>query len=73
MQPECFEIPLTSHINFEIKHVYRAIFSGGTMEALTSVISGVNWEAIAQLTLVSLIMISGPIVIFVLAARGGDL
>jgi len=43
------------------------------MEALTSVFSGINWEAIVQLTLVAMIMISGPIVIFLLAFRGGDL
>ncbi|MEO1148390.1 MAG: photosystem II reaction center protein Ycf12 [Cyanobacteria bacterium J06638_22] len=36
-------------------------------------IANLNWEVIAQLTLVGLIMISGPIVIFVLAFRGGDL
>lgn len=36
-------------------------------------LSNINWEAIVQLTLVAMIMISGPIVIFVLAARGGDL
>ncbi len=43
------------------------------MEALTSVFSGINWEVITQLTLVALIMIAGPVVIFVLAVRGGDL
>jgi hypothetical protein len=43
------------------------------MDFLTSVIGGINWEAIVQLTLVSLIMISGPVVIFLLAFRGGDL
>lgn len=43
------------------------------MEALANLGSGVNWEAIIQLTLVGLIMISGPVVIFVLAFRGGDL
>lgn len=36
-------------------------------------ISSLNWEAIAQLTLVGMIMISGPVVIFLLAFRGGDL
>jgi hypothetical protein len=46
---------------------------GGSMEALTSVFSGVNWEAIVQLTLVGMIMLAGPVVIFVLVARGGDL
>lgn len=35
--------------------------------------SSINWEAIVQLTLVGMIMIAGPVVIFLLAARGGDL
>lgn len=43
------------------------------MESLTSLFNGVNWEAIVQLTLVGMIMLSGPLVIFVLAFRGGDL
>jgi hypothetical protein len=45
----------------------------GFLDSLTGIIGGVNWEAIVQLTLVSAIMIAGPVVIFVLAARGGDL
>lgn len=36
-------------------------------------ISNLNWEVITQLTLVGMIMLAGPIVIFVLAFRGGDL
>ncbi|MDR9404243.1 MAG: photosystem II reaction center protein Ycf12 [Halothece sp. Uz-M2-17] len=43
------------------------------MEALTSFLGNVNYEVIFQLTFVALIMISGPVVIFLLAARGGDL
>ncbi len=43
------------------------------MDALANLGSGINWEAIIQLTLVALIMLSGPVVIFVLAFRGGDL
>jgi hypothetical protein len=43
------------------------------MDFLTSVIGGINWEAIVQLTLVSAIMIAGPVVIFLLAANRGDL
>lgn len=43
------------------------------MDFLSNVITGINWEAIVQLTLVSMIMISGPVVIFLLAVRGGDL
>jgi hypothetical protein len=40
---------------------------------LFSVFGGINWEAIVQLTMVAAIMIAGPVVIFLLAARGGDL
>lgn len=43
------------------------------MEALIGTIGAINFEAISQLTLVALIMIAGPVVIFILAFRGGDL
>jgi hypothetical protein len=43
------------------------------MDFVTDLIGGVNWEAMVQLTMVGLIMIAGPVVIFVLAFRGGDL
>ncbi|MGE5655926.1 MAG: photosystem II reaction center protein Ycf12/Psb30 [Actinomycetota bacterium] len=46
------------------------------MDFLTDVFNGLtsfNYEAIVQLVLVAAIMISGPVVIFLLAARGGDL
>ncbi|MGL5033012.1 MAG: photosystem II reaction center protein Ycf12/Psb30 [Microcystaceae cyanobacterium] len=36
-------------------------------------IAALNLQPIFQLTFVSLIMISGPVVIFLLAFRGGDL
>lgn len=36
-------------------------------------LSSVNWEVIAQLTMLALIVLAGPAVILVLAARGGDL
>ncbi|MBW4420185.1 MAG: photosystem II reaction center protein Ycf12 [Myxacorys californica WJT36-NPBG1] len=36
-------------------------------------LSNINFEAIAQLTLVGMIMLAGPVVIFLLAFRGGDL
>ncbi|GAP97904.1 photosystem II reaction center protein Ycf12/Psb30 [Leptolyngbya sp. NIES-2104] len=38
-----------------------------------SFLNDVNFEAIVQLTLVAMIMLAGPIVIFLLAFRGGDL
>jgi len=43
------------------------------MEFIGNVLGSINWEAIVQLTLVAAIMIAGPIVIFLLASRGGDL
>lgn len=43
------------------------------MDLLTSLVSGINWEVIFQLTFVALIIVAGPVVIFLLAARGGDL
>ncbi len=36
-------------------------------------ISSINWEVIFQLVSVGLIMIAGPVVIFVLAVRNGNL
>jgi len=49
---------------------------GGKMEFLSGVLDGlgnINWEVIAQLVSVGLIMIAGPVVIFVLAFRNGNL
>ena len=46
------------------------------MDFLTNIIDGVfsiNWEVIAQLILVSMIMIAGPVVIFLLYALRGNL
>ena len=36
-------------------------------------LGSIDFNIIFQLTCVALIMISGPVVIFLLAARGGDL
>jgi hypothetical protein len=36
-------------------------------------LAGLNLEPIFQLAFVSIIMIAGPVVIFLLAFRGGDL
>ena len=48
-------------------------FITNTLSGFTSILGGISWEAIFQLTFVSLIMIAGPVVIFLLAFRGGDL
>jgi hypothetical protein len=46
---------------------------GDIFNSLGALAGGINWEAIFQLTFVALIMLSGPVVIFLLAVRGGDL
>ncbi|HEY9616484.1 MAG TPA: photosystem II reaction center protein Ycf12 [Microcoleaceae cyanobacterium] len=43
------------------------------MEFISGLVGGINWEAIVQLTMLAAIVIAGPVVIFLLAARGGDL
>lgn len=43
------------------------------MEAITGFLGGINFELIAQLTMVGMIIVAGPVIIFLLAARGGDL
>lgn len=43
------------------------------MDFLTDLFSSINFTVIFQLTCVALIMLSGPVVIFLLALRGGDL
>ncbi|MCL1468477.1 photosystem II reaction center protein Ycf12/Psb30 [Argonema galeatum] len=44
-------------------------FISGILDPITSL----NWEVIAQLTMLGLIVVAGPAVILVLASRGGDL
>lgn len=43
------------------------------MDFIFNTFGSINWEVIFQLTFVALIMIAGPVVIFLLALRGGDL
>lgn len=43
------------------------------MDFIGNFLGSINWEVIAQLTLVGAIMVAGPVVIFLLATRGGDL
>lgn len=38
-----------------------------------NVFSTVNWEVIFQLTMLAMIVIAGPVVVFLLAFRGGNL
>lgn len=43
------------------------------MEFISNLVGGINFELIAQLTMLAMIVISGPVIVFLLAARGGDL
>jgi hypothetical protein len=36
-------------------------------------VAGLNWEVIFNLVFVTLIMLAGPAVVFLLAFRGGDI
>jgi hypothetical protein len=43
------------------------------MDFVSGLVGSIQWETIAQLVMLALIVIAGPAVIFVLAFRGGDL
>ncbi|MGC9526711.1 MAG: photosystem II reaction center protein Ycf12/Psb30 [Limnospira sp.] len=43
------------------------------MDFIVNLFSNINFELIAQLLMLSLIVIAGPVVIVLLAFRGGDL
>lgn len=43
------------------------------LNSFFSTFGNISWEIIAQLTMIGLIFVSGPVVIFLLAARSGDL
>ena len=43
------------------------------MDFVSNIFGNINFTVIFQLLCVALVMISGPVVIFLLALRGGDL
>lgn len=49
------------------------LISGEKMGFLTDLFSNVNFEVILQLVSVSLILIAGPVVVFILYTLRGDL
>lgn len=51
----------------------NSVHAGELMDLLTDLVSGVNWIVVLQLASLALVVISGPLVIFLLAARGGDM
>jgi Photosystem II complex subunit Ycf12 len=42
-------------------------------DTLNTTLAGINFQLIFQLVCLALVVISGPVVIFLLAAKGGDL
>lgn len=50
--------------------------NGGQMDVVSGIFEGIStfqWETFFQLVSVALIMLAGPIIIFILAARGGNM
>lgn len=43
------------------------------MSFLSDLLSSINFELIAQLTMLAMIVIAGPAIVFLLFLRGGDL
>ncbi|MBE9136051.1 photosystem II reaction center protein Ycf12 [Nodosilinea sp. LEGE 07088] len=43
------------------------------MSFLSSFLSNINFELIAQLTMLGMIVVAGPVIVFLLFLRGGDL
>lgn len=43
------------------------------MDFLIDLVSSVNWIVVLQLTSLALVVVAGPLVIFLLVARGGDM
>ncbi len=43
------------------------------LSGITDIFSAINFKLIFQLTCLAFVVLSGPVVIFLLAARGGDM
>lgn len=43
------------------------------MDSALQIVGGINWTVVLQLTSVGLIVVAGPVIVFILAARGGNL
>jgi hypothetical protein len=48
-------------------------FLGIDLSFIGNFFGSINWELLAQLTMLALVVIAGPVVIFALAALKGDL
>ncbi|MBE9065537.1 photosystem II reaction center protein Ycf12 [Leptolyngbya cf. ectocarpi LEGE 11479] len=45
----------------------------GFLDFIGNTLSSINFLVIAQLTVLAMVVISGPVIVFLLVARGGDL
>ena len=43
------------------------------MSFLSDILSNINFELISQLSMLAMIVIAGPVIVFLLFLRGGDL
>ncbi len=43
------------------------------MDAALNIVTGINWTVVLQLASLGLIVVAGPVVVFILAFRGGNL
>nr|WP_315862166.1 photosystem II reaction center protein Ycf12 [Halomicronema hongdechloris] len=60
---------LPGRIAQDVKLIPQFRRLGGSIEFM----SGTTFELIAQLTMLTMIVIAGPVIVFLLAAQGGDL
>jgi hypothetical protein len=54
----------------------NSIHLRGNMDFLSGIVDsvlGINWEVVGQLSMVAMILIAGPVVVFLLAALRGNL
>lgn len=54
---------------WHLRHFLLVWSFGGLMDFL----SNINFVLIAQLTVLAMVVISGPVIVFLLSLRGGDL
>jgi hypothetical protein len=64
---------MLARITLELLSDLLTTFKKTAMDFVTSLLSSINFQLIFQLTCLALIVISGPVIIFLLSANGGDM
>ena len=49
------------------------VIFGGIFDSILNTFASIDFVLIAQLTMLALVVIAGPAIVFLLALRGGDL